>query len=115
MSKHEKIFSSAAGRFMPPPPPLFSDWQYYSGNDGVFFWIETDKTDAFLSSALNKADERFSECETDVIDATGGAQDLDSDSLLACPAGSMCFRIWMYSNASAVFNGDVGGDEAACP
>ncbi len=112
-SNHEKLFSSAAGRFMPPPPALFTDWQYYNGADGVFFWIETDKTDAFLVSALDKADAKYSECEADVVDATAIARSLDADDVIECPAGSMCFRIWMISTGSAVFNGDTGGDELA--
>ncbi len=115
-SKHEKIFSSSAGRFMPTAPALFNDWQYYNGNDGVFFWIETDKTDAFLVSALDKLDTKFATCETDVIDATSAAKDLDSDATLTCPSGSVCFRVWMFSKATAVFNGDTTDtSEATCP
>lgn len=111
---HQKIFTSASGKYLPPAPDLFEDWQYYSGDDGVFFWTSTSKTDAFLESALEKMDENFSECEADVIDAVSAAQDLDSDSALSCASGDLCFRVWMIVNDSAVFNGDSDTDETGC-
>jgi hypothetical protein len=111
--EHALIFSGADGKLLPPPPALFGDWQYYNGNDGVFFWIATDKTDAFIESALAKLDEQYAECETDIVDARSGAQDLDDDNIVECPAGSVCFRTWLLKTASAVFNGDTDGDEAA--
>jgi hypothetical protein len=110
---HEPIFAGSSGKFLPPAPDLFEDWEYYNGNDGVFFWTSTSKTDAFLSTALDKLDDNFSECEADVIDAVGGAEELDSDGDVECPAGSVCFRVRMINNASSVFNGD-SGDEAGC-
>lgn len=100
-NQHKKIFSGAGGKFMPPPPDLFEDWQYYNGADGVFYWIETAKSDAYLKAALEKMDEKFGECEADLIDAAGGAVDLDSGATISCPLGSLCFRIWMLANASA--------------
>ncbi len=114
---HERIFSGADGKFMPPVPDLFEDWQYYNGLDGIFFWIQTDKSDAFLQTALAKLDDNFSECEADVIDATGGVKNLDSvpTAGLTCPNTYVCFRIRMIINASSVYNGDTDNDEAACP
>ena len=112
---HEKIYGGMSGKFLPPAPALFSDWQWYNETDGVFFWIETDKTDAFLQTAMEKLDDLFAECETDIIDATAAARDLDSLATLTCPIGSTCFRVWMITKASAVYNGDTAGDEAACP
>lgn len=114
---HALIFGGSGGKFMAPPPDLFDDWQLYNGKDGVFYWTETDKTDAFVSSALEKLDEKFSECEADVIDTSdlpAGAKDLDSDGTLTCPANNLCFRIWVLQNGSAVFNGDAAGDEGGC-
>ena len=113
---HELIFSGGSGKFLPPAPDLFSEWQYYNGDDGVFFWISTDKTDSFILTALSKMDDNFSECEADVVDASGGVQNLDSAATpLTCAAGSVCFRVWMIMNkATAEFNGDTDGDEAAC-
>ncbi|MCB1580849.1 MAG: hypothetical protein KDJ32_08180, partial [Alphaproteobacteria bacterium] len=95
------------------------DWQIYNGEDGVFYWTETDKTDAFVKAALEKLDEKFSECEADVIDtsdAPAGAKDLDSNALLTCPANHLCFRVWIIQNeATNVYNGDAAGDEGGCP
>ncbi len=115
---HNPVFGGSSGKFMPPAPDLFNDWQYYNGLDGVFFWIETDKTDAFIATALEKMDSRFSECEADVIDtsdAPAGAKDLDGAGTLECPANNVCFRVWMIANSSSnVYYGDADGDEAAC-
>lgn len=100
---HQKIFSGSSGKFMPAPPSLFEDWQWYNGTDGVFFWIRTSKSDSFLSSALEKLDEKFGECEVDVIASSGSSVDMDSDatSQATCPANNTCFRVWMINNGSA--------------
>jgi hypothetical protein len=112
---HEPIFVGGEGKFLPPAPDLFKDWQYYNGADGIFFWTETDKTDAFLAAALAKLDEKYAECEADVVDASAADEDMDSDGDYVCPEHSTCFRVWMVMNkASAEFNGDTDGDEAAC-
>lgn len=109
---HELIFTGAEGKFLPPPPELFGEWQYYNGADGIFFWTATSKSDAFLVTALTKLDEKFAECEADIIDATGGVEELDSDGDLECASGDVCFRLWMVmNNTVAVFNGDTDGDE----
>ncbi len=109
-NQHKKIFSGEAGKFMPPPPDLFEDWQYYNGTDGVFYWIQTSKSDAYLKAALEKIDDKFGECEADLIDATGaGNEDLDSGMTIACPNGSLCFRIWMLAKPTAVHH------DAGCP
>jgi type II secretory pathway pseudopilin PulG len=99
---HASIFSSASGKFMPPAPDLFGEWQYYNGADGVFIWIESTKSDAYIASALAKLDEKYSTCEADVIDATGGVEALDSvpTAGVTCTAGSTCFRLWIISNAA---------------
>lgn len=113
---HAKIFSGAAGKFMPPIVDLFEDWQYYNGNDGVYFWTQTNKTDAYLLTALEKLDDEFSECEADVVDATGGVIDLDSagPADTQCPKTYTCFRVRMTITGSAQWNGDTGTDEAGC-
>jgi len=112
---HNKIFVGSSGKYLPPASAFFNDWQYYNGTDGIFFWTETDKTDAFLNTAMGKLDDTFAECEVDVIDATGAAENLDAASTLSCPSGSSCLRVWMITNGSAVYNGDNDGDEAGCP
>ncbi|MCK5285038.1 MAG: hypothetical protein KAJ86_05570 [Alphaproteobacteria bacterium] len=115
---HSRIFSGSSGKFLPPAADLFDDWQYYNGVDGIFFWTETDKTDAFITTALTKVDNKFAECEADIIDTShpaAGAKDLDSLGIVTCTANHICFRVWMITNGSAVFNGDEDGEEAACP
>lgn len=111
---HAAIFSAASGKFMPPPPPLFGAWQWYNDTDGVFFWIATDKSDAYLRSALEKLDESYAECEADFVDASGGDVSLVSDDAsVICPNGSLCFRVWMIARPSGNYNGDTNGDETA--
>lgn len=114
---HAAMFSGNSGKFLPPKPELFEEWQYYNGTDGVYFWTETDKTDAFIESALEKLDENYAECEADVINASSGAVDLDSaaTALTQCPSGHLCFRVRMIINPSSEYNGDNGNDETACP
>ena len=117
---HEKIFGGRSGKFMPPAPELFNPWQYYNSTDGVFIFTSTDKTDAFLQTALTKLDEDFSECQADVIDASSGDVDLTSTSGASdpvCESGETCFRVWILINSTAVYNGDSDGEEAAasCP
>lgn len=104
---HVAIFGAATGKFLPPPPPLFDEWQYYNGKDGVFFWTGTSKTDAFLSTALTKLEANYSACEADVIDATAGAVDLETAvSTVSCANGKRCFRFWMVR---------IGTGAPACP
>ena len=114
---HALIFGGTSGKFLPRAPDLFEDWQYYNGTDGIFFWIQTDKTDAFVGTALQKLDDQFGECEADIIDASGSARDLDSNSEVECASGYACFRIRMTIKNTAVYNGDTDGEEAAasCP
>lgn len=110
---HVAIFGGRSGKFLPPAPDLFDNntvsgmngWQWYNGPDGVFYWIATEKSDAFIETALDKLDDEFADCESDVIDNTGSgsAVDMDSDSpdQATCPANSRCFRVWMiYDDAT---------------
>lgn len=116
---HSSVFGGTSGKFMPPAPDLFEDWQYYNGIDGVFFFTETNKTDAFLQTAMEKLDDEFSECEADIIDASAALVELTSraDATLdpKCPSGSTCFRVWLIVRPIAVYAGDTDGDEVACP
>ena len=118
---HATIFGGSSGKFMPPPPALFNPWVYYSGPDGVFFYTSTNKTDAFLASAMTKLDEQFSECEADVINnsASGSALNITTaaGSGPNCPANSTCFRVWIIAKAQNIYPGDSDGDEGVtfCP
>jgi len=109
---HTKIFGGSSGKFMPPPPKLFLDWQYYNGADGVFFYTRTTKTDSFLTAALAKLDEQFAECEADVITGAYNMTTLGGSGPV-CAAGSTCFRVWLITRASARYQDPI--DDAACP
>lgn len=103
---HGEIFGGATGKNLPPAPDLFLEWQYYNGTDGIYFWTETDKSDAFLNTALQKLDDKFAECEADIIDATAAVVNLDSAGPPAdtqCTAGNVCFRVWLITNGTAVY------------
>jgi type II secretory pathway pseudopilin PulG len=106
---HEKIFSGMGGKFMPPPPDLFGEWKYYNGLDGVFYWIETDKTDAYIKAALQKLEAKFSTCEADVIDAAATAKNLDDAGTVECTSGNLCFRVWMVIDTD---DGSASSDDA---
>lgn len=119
---HADIFSGSSGKFMPPPPGMFGQWYYWNGIDGVYFYIATDKTDAFLQTAMQKLDDQFAECEADVIDGSSGVVDMTSGAESdpnppSCADGSTCFRVWVIATAAAAgaYNGDTDGDEASCP
>lgn len=109
---HGAIFGGNSGKFLPPPPKLFNNWTYYNGKDGVFFYTSTDKTDAYLSTALSKLDDQYSECEADIIDNSTGSGNLSiisasSGGTAACPAKSLCFRVWMIANSTADYSKDI--------
>lgn len=104
-NNHSSIFSGSSGKFLPPPPDLFSEWQYYNGADGVFFWIGTNKSDSFLKTSLEKLDGNFGDCEADIIDATSTVQNLDNLGAVQCAAGNLCLRIWMIVKPGASHTG----------
>jgi hypothetical protein len=109
---HTLIFSGTSNKFLPPAPALFNDWQWYNGQDGVFFWTNTTNTDSFILSALSKLDEEYGECEADILDATGSALDMVSDTganSFNCVSGAICFRIWIIGKTGALHQ------DAGCP
>lgn len=110
--RHARIFGGSSGKFLPPPPSLFGPWSYHSGVDGVFFYTATDKTDSFLTTALAKLDDQFSECETDVINGAFNMTSLGAGGP-ACPADNTCFRIWLIAQATATYQDPI--EDAACP
>jgi hypothetical protein len=115
---HAPIFSGSSGKFMPQPPALFGDWQWYNGLDGVFYWIASDKTDAYILSALQKLDGQYGPCETDIINASTSSKDLDNAGTISCPSGSTCFRLWMISHKAddpPITKKSKFPDETSCP
>lgn len=117
-ANHADIFAAASGKFMPPPPTMFSEWYYHSGVEGVFFVTATAKTDAFLLTALQKLDDQFSRCEADVIVAGGSAVDLtNTPGEVQCPANNTCMRVWVLTRPAAAgsYRGDTESNEVGCP
>ncbi|HOO51904.1 MAG TPA: hypothetical protein PLK94_11510 [Alphaproteobacteria bacterium] len=113
---HARIFGGASGKFMPPAPAMFGEWEYYNGADGVAITISSSKTDSFIESALTRLDDRFAECEAEVIDQRGAASlNITTDTTpgagaeRACAAGSICFRYWIIQKATAIHQ------DAGCP
>lgn len=107
-AQHARIFSGK--KFLPPPPSLFQDWQYFNGADGVFFWTQTNKSDSFLQTSLEKLNAQYSTCEADIIDATAAAEDLDAAGSITCPSGNTCFRVWLIVNSGASNHAENGSD-----
>lgn len=111
-NNHAKIFDSSSGRFFPPAPTLFSaaSWVYYNSVDGVFFFMGSSKTDAYLKTVLQKINEQYSPCEIDVIDATSGAKNITTNGW-TCPSGNMCLRVWIMSKPTSIFP----DESSTCP
>lgn len=116
---HQPIFSGRSGKFMPAKLPMFEDWFWYNGPDGVFFWTYTRNTDAFITSALDKLNEQYGDCEADVIRTTAAAFDMDTADTVKCPSNSQCFRVWMVTdNETAIDLGQSvysAAEAGACP
>jgi len=113
---HARIFGGASGKFIPPKPALFGDWEYYNGADGVTITIASDKTDSYIESALLRLDEKFGECEAEVIDRRGlAALAITNDTTPGaagpreCAAGAICFRYWIIQKSTAIHQ------DAGCP
>jgi type II secretory pathway pseudopilin PulG len=108
-NNHGKIFGGTSGRYLPPAPKLYDAWNYYNHTDGVFFYIKTNKSDAFLASALEKVDSEYSKCETQYVNATSTVYlDSANTEAYACGAGYKCLRVWVKPTASAVYPGETG-------
>jgi hypothetical protein len=106
---HARIFGGASGKFLPPGPALFGEWEYYNGVDGVSITISSDKTDSYIESALLRLDEKFSNCESEVIDRRGaGSLNITTDATPGagaereCAAGNICFRYWLILKSTAI-------------
>lgn len=106
---HVKLFGGNSGKYLPQPPPLFDPWEYYNGADGVFFMIKTNKTDAYIDTAMTRLDAKYSKCEVDISDRrSGGSLALTTDTVpgdtaaKTCPAGYLCFRYWIKQAPTAI-------------
>jgi hypothetical protein len=106
---HAPIFTNKTGRFAPVVPEPMTSWKYFNGTEGVFFWTETSKQDAYILPALQKLDAKFSGCETDlIVNSSGGAVSINSGGN-TCSGNSICFRYWIIRKAGSV------PVDAACP
>lgn len=106
---HARIFGGTSGKFLPPAPALFGNWEYYNGADGVSIMISSSKTDSYIESALQKLNEKFSQCEAEVIDRrSAGDLNITSDvtpgagAVRKCAGGNICFRYWIVLKSSAI-------------
>lgn len=104
---HQPIFGGSSGKFLPPPPAIFNDWQWYNGADGVFFWISTTATDAYVDTVFEKLNADFADCEADIINASSVAKSLDTDATISCAAGQKCFRVWITQDRNTSGSGPV--------
>lgn len=113
---HARIFGGSSGKFMPPHPALFGDWDYYNGADGVAITIASDKTDPYIADALAKLNDKYAQCEAEIIDRRSlGALNITSDTIGAagprqCGAGEICFRYWIILKPTAIHQ-----DSPDCP
>lgn len=110
---HARIFGGSSGKFLPPPPGIFNDWTYYNGADGVFLMISTNKTDAYIATALQKLDAKYSTCEADIIDRrSGGLLTVTTENAAPfqrdCAAGGICFRYWVILKNTVTLHQDAG-------
>lgn len=109
-ANHAKLFGGASGKFLGPPPPLFNNWRYYNGTNGIFIMISSTKSDAYIQAALTRLDGMYSNCEADVYNRLGTtAVNVSSDivppgsgAIMTCAANTICFRYWIKRNSSAV-------------
>ncbi len=114
---HGRMFGGMTGKFLPPVPALFEPWEYYAGEDGIFIWLHTTRTDAFLDAVFDRFEEGYSTCEVDIIraDASSVAMNSDDDDFtVSCPVNARCMRVWMRQRASAVFPAQ-SSKEGDCP
>lgn len=102
-ASYDQLFSGAGefSSYLPPSPDLMEPWTYFNGSiaasgtvapnygmafDGVYFQIQSDKSDPFIGESFQKIDELMSTCEVDhqVGDGTNGCED-----------GHQCLRFWI--------------------
>lgn len=99
---YTQIFSGGGefSSFLPTPPDLMEPWTYFNGNiaaaagapgyneafNGVFYQIQSDKSDPFIGEAMEKIDNLASACEVDHQVGTGTN---------GCENGHQCLRFWL--------------------
>jgi len=96
-ANHAPIFGGSSGRFLPAKPDVMDDWVYRNGTNmsidgdtitGVYFLIKSNKSDPYIGEAMQKVDQKYSQCEVDYIDSSSSATN-------GCPSGYKCLRAWV--------------------
>lgn len=97
----QKLFGGGGefSTFLSPAPDLMDEWTYFNGNatlhglgfNGVFFQIQSNKSDPFIAESMTKVDELLAACEVDytVGNGTNG-----------CQNGYRCLRFWIIRNGT---------------
>jgi hypothetical protein len=114
-NNHAKIFSGASGKFLPPPVNMFSPWLYVNHSDGIYFFAVTEKTDAFIHTALQKLNEQYATCELQYVDNSAGGAVIQMSPIVGmtpCAAGNRCIVYRILTTPTTVFAGEAAG---ACP
>ncbi|PCH99862.1 MAG: hypothetical protein COB76_04760 [Alphaproteobacteria bacterium] len=94
-----KLFGGTLSTFLPPQPNLMEPWTYFNGEetalgetfDGVYFQIQSTKSDPFIGESMQKMNGLFSPCE---VDYTVG------DNTNGCATGAQCLRVWVIRGAN---------------
>ena len=110
---HQAVFGGSLASFLPTQPDLMEPWTYFNGNatggsqiqgmsfSGVFYQIQSDKSDPFIAEAFTKVDELHSACEVDYTVGTGSN---------GCSSGVQCLRFWIIRRS-----GGPTGDSSPNP
>lgn len=106
-ANYTQLFSGGGefSSYLPAPPDLMEQWTYFNGNlaaaagapgyneafNGVFFQIQSDRSDPFIGEAMTKIDGLSAACEVDhqVGDGSNG-----------CENGHQCLRFWIIRNGT---------------
>jgi len=120
---HVSLFSGTGefSSFLPSPPDLMEPWIYFNNNitasagapgynmafNGVFFQIQSDKSDPFIGEAYQKVDELMSSCEVDHQVGTGTN---------GCENGHQCLRFWIIRRGGGpTGTADATNGQNPCP
>ncbi len=110
--EHSLIFGGSSGKFLPQPPPLMGQWQYYSGADGIYISISSSRSDNYILTAFQRLNDQFATCEADFFNQGGSAANMTSDTaqgdagVRTCPANTKCFRYWIKLNTATSVHAD---------
>jgi len=86
--------------YLSQQPDLMDAWTYFNGSatingtafNGVFFQIQSNKSDPHIAESMTKVDSLMSSCEVDYTDASSAQTD-------GCANGYKCLRFWIIRNS----------------